>query len=487
MKISIKKNTGITLTVLIITVAILLVLAGVSLSLISVDQTAKQQLENHAGDLNEFLNTSNVIQGNIESELGSNYNNIVQNPQVENDPNLPNTITTDDWDGAVNKPTLLNDMTAIYFEDGAEKTLNNSSSQEEWNKWYDYSKKNWANAKTSDGSYWVWIPRFAYKITSNLYTNTGGNISIVFVNNKNQNSGNTYSVNYPTVVNNSMTDYVVHPAFCTNLENGGNNRTISGFWIAKYEMSREDSPNGGETWAYAAGADVLTKNAGSTSSIRVVSKPNVSSWRNITIGNAYSNSYHYNRAADSHMMKNSEWGAVAYLAQSAYGRDGVEITKNNSTTCVTGTGGVLASTTGNESGVYDLNGGAYEYISAYILNSEAQTLRNEYGSSFATATKSTEYVTIYPHNATSDTAQSNWNEYNNYRIKRFGDAVLETSSSGSAYNAWNGDTSIYPYLELSFFVRGGIYEYTDAQSGIFMFGRTKGSGGVGVTFRTVLF
>ena len=26
--------------------------------------------------------------------------------------------------------------------------------------------KRWANAKSADGSYWVWIPRYAYKIES---------------------------------------------------------------------------------------------------------------------------------------------------------------------------------------------------------------------------------------------------------------------------------------------------------------------------------
>lgn len=485
MKVSIKDSNGITLVILIITVAVMLILAGVAINVLKVDSTTKRKLESHSNNLNELVNTSNTIQENIQNELINDYNKI--NTQVENDSDLSNAITTDDWNGSINKPKLLDDMTAIYFENGTEKILNNLSPQEEWNKWYDYSKKNWANAKTSDGSYWVWIPRFAYKITSNIYTATSCNISIVFIDNKNQNSGNTYSVNYPDVINNSMTDYVVHPAFGTNIENGGNNKVISGFWVAKYEMSREDSPNGGETWAYANGTDVLTKNAGATSSIRTVSKPGVSSWRNISIGNAYSNSYYYNRVADSHMIKNSEWGAITYLAHSAYGRDGVEITKNNSNTYTTGTGGVLASTTGNESGVYDLNGGAFEYISAYILNSEAQVFRNEYGSSFATNTKSTEYLTIYPHNTTSDTAEDNWSEYNNYKNTRFGDALLETSIMGSDRNAWNSDICIYPHLELSFFVRGGKFEYTDASSGIFMFGRAKGDVTEGYAYRIILF
>ena len=35
-------------------------------------------------------------------------------------------------------------------------------------------------------------------------------------------------------------------------------------------------------------------------------------------------------------MKNSEWGAVAYLAHSQYGRNGHEITINNSSNFITG-------------------------------------------------------------------------------------------------------------------------------------------------------
>ncbi len=106
------------------------------------------------------------------------------------------------------------------------------------------------------------------------------------------------------------------------------------------------------------------------------------------------------------MLKNSEWGAVAYLASSKYGAgiasDGSSNVKNNASkddgsgsddgdgknsASITGCGpydingattpyncsgditrqhqsdiGQLASTTNNEYGVYDMAGGAYEYV-----------------------------------------------------------------------------------------------------------------------------
>lgn len=52
----------------------------------------------------------------------------------------------------------------------------------------------------------------------------------------------------------------------------------------------------------------------------MVSKPNVKSWTDIYIGNCYLNALNYNTTLDSHLMKNSEWGATAYLTHSQYGR-----------------------------------------------------------------------------------------------------------------------------------------------------------------------
>ena len=59
---------------------------------------------------------------------------------------------------------------------------------------------------------------------------------------------------------------------------------------------------------------------GAQQNTEVVIKPSVYSWRNINVSNAFYTSYNYKRDLESHMMKNTEWGAVAYLTQSKYGR-----------------------------------------------------------------------------------------------------------------------------------------------------------------------
>ena len=104
------------------------------------------------------------------------------------------------------------------------------------------------------------------------------------------------------------------------------------------------------------------------------------------------NKYGFTSNVDTHMMKNGEWGVVAYLSQSKYGKLGninftgsnKEIYQNKSNQYITGCSygspsnanagygcqyqynvdinGTGASTTGNVSGVYDMSGGAWEYV-----------------------------------------------------------------------------------------------------------------------------
>ena len=82
------------------------------------------------------------------------------------------------------------------------------------NIWFNYEKQIWANIKvvnpeTNTESWWVWIPRYAYTITSK-------NISIIFVDINNNSLDGT---DLPS-------NYIVHSAF----ENGK-----KGIWVSKYE------------------------------------------------------------------------------------------------------------------------------------------------------------------------------------------------------------------------------------------------------------
>ena len=72
-----------------------------------------------------------------------------------------------------NEPKMTSDMKKVYWENGEEK-VEGEASDFDASKWYSYiaqtgattsgGTSKWANAKTEDGSYWVWIPRYAYRI-----------------------------------------------------------------------------------------------------------------------------------------------------------------------------------------------------------------------------------------------------------------------------------------------------------------------------------
>ena len=116
----------------------------------------------------------------------------------------------------------------------------------------------------------------------------------------------------------------------SGFRNGGWSDNISGFWTSKYEMSMETN-----------GQNVVTedKDLGNvllSDSIKAVSKPTKSVWRNINVGNAYNVAYNFNRDLESHLTKNSEWGAIAYLSYSQYGSDGETIENNESDSYISG-------------------------------------------------------------------------------------------------------------------------------------------------------
>ena len=302
--------------------------------------------------------------------------------------------------------------------------------------WYKYAEKRWANAvilvktpsksyKTGDTilekdieSYFVWIPRYSYKIwdlgnykesysfsqlNDAVSDNTNevtirrliGNARLIEIKfGKNENS-----------TNQTLGNYYTHPAFT--------NFGVSGLWIGKFEIT------------------------GSINAITV--KPGTKSLGNQTIGDFWRALYGYNRVLDSHMMKNTEWGAVAYLSHSIYGK-GAEVNINNNSEHKTGYSaaantdqsstpgdigseatvtqpyntptGYLASTTGNITGIYDMSGGSYEYVAAYI-NGHGQD--NNSGLSTAELNNNTKYFDKYLENST----------YTTYNNRILGDATGE--------------------------------------------------------------
>ena len=289
-------------------------------------------------------------------------------------------------------PQVADGMTPVKYIDGIGWVKTTSVDRE----WYNYGEKKWANVVLGgasfnvSGSYevldenatytmLVWIPRYAYKITS-MYRQGGsgaGNIDIVFLDTANKDKdGNDYSskTTYPSAsMQSGMSDFVVHPAFTWD------GKALEGLWIGKYEASS----NGGNIQIKAG--------------VESWSQINISQMFTTCLGmNSYGNSYGLNAndsIVDPHMMKNIEWGAVTYLTQSIYGKNS-EVAINNSSDYYTGGGrgtsyrtNLGQSTTGNITGIYDMSGGRGEYLAAYYGSGSS------YGSSIQSA--ATRYKDIY--------------------------------------------------------------------------------------------
>ena len=139
----------------------------------------------------------------------------------------------------------LGDMTKVTWTETSDGWTEDSTAKSTW---YNYKagtgnddnlSSMWANAKDSNGSYFVWIPRYAYRITyysDSAYTNVTGYYDGIGM--WNATNGNVkYKLDSGIeTVEYKGNKYIVHPAFETNLDNGGWDSELTGFWMAKYEM-----------------------------------------------------------------------------------------------------------------------------------------------------------------------------------------------------------------------------------------------------------
>ena len=373
---------------------------------------------------------------------------------------LKNNIDT----SGANVPVLASNMIPVYYDEAnsvwKKADVNNKDSSYQW---YSYEssgeyKGMWANAVTVKdtnrqtylnatpgttismddiNTMWVWIPRFNAVTPSNYNGGTKDNpgaIDVTFV-----------KQNEPAI-----------DAFTFG------DKELSGFWYGKFETSHS-------TLASIKNDDNLgCTNETCSNANGIIIKPNVTSLRYNNVSNFFfasrsmeqpNNSFGFvSSEVDTHMSKNNEWGAVAYLTQSIYGRctsstSCTEIGINNKQGHITGYGapvgsnystsngtyntprGKDASTTGTIYGVYDMAGGAWEYVMG-VYN---KTISNSGFSSLP----DTKY-------------------YNNYTGSSYtGHALTETKN-------WYSDHADFVNSSGPWFVRGGT-DYSSTHAGVFSF------------------
>lgn len=276
-----------------------------------------------------------------------------------------------------NPPEVKEGMIPVYYDNGWKKADQSSNS------WYDYrtNKKQWANVVTvkQNGTntreyyqtskqgtpiaeedilaMFVWIPRYAYKITSGYHTaaNGTGDIKIKFLDGISDEYEEGTALRQ--VDTNALTNggnYVVHPAF-TEEKNG---KEITGFWVGKFESSNASTPINNEGITESS-SENLKKGLGDGVTKDVTIRPNVTSWRNIDVPTMFDVCQAMNDSGNIHgltsdtetmMMKNSQWGAVAYLTQSAYGNKQIASDANSGIWSNPYTEGYIYENANNSSG-----------------------------------------------------------------------------------------------------------------------------------------
>mgnify|MGYP004468137977 CR=1 FL=1 len=315
-----------------------------------------------------------------------------------------------------NAPVLDDGMIPIVFDTSNGTVIKTISSTD--SSWYDYSYQEWANAvlvkesgtqtrayyKANPGvtvnesdilAYYVWIPRYSYKIWSVDNDNKNGKEQTIDIQFE-----STDTISTGTIVG----SYITHPAFWWDNDSDGvreEGEELAGIWVGKFE-----------TTGTASNPTILPDAISLT-------HQNVST-QFATAQLLGGTTYGISSSSDSHMMKNNEWGAVAYLSHSKYGVNR-EVYINNSAYYYTGRSGgnyggmtpikktytdqistdlynwygyytwdgyllnyntntksstrdltKVASTTGNITGIYDMSGGAYEYVMGVFANSDGQ-------------------------------------------------------------------------------------------------------------------
>jgi hypothetical protein len=424
--------------------------------------------------------------------------------------------------------------------------------------------------------YWVYIPRYAYEVqrlapwnkplTSQtqfdirfesattpkkepyLGTNPSCTTAPVSIDGgTDYRTGCGVSRDYPIAAPYNESTWATHPAFTFGTTE------LNGFWVGKFEVTgsvleptikpnlkSQVNQNIGVQW------DIALSFTGKNDTTIVGGN-----------GTTVTNNAHNfaSTALQSHQLKNSEWGAVAYLSTSIYGvynsnsqqvlnnlTDANQKVYNNSnnitsitdgngnsgygitgcgptgtittpsdiaysgdTNCIDGDTdssystplGQLASTTGTIYGVYDMAGGASEFVMGNRTTNSSATTSSAIN--LTTAITTLKYIDLYKTSAAGGMfgtkpswASSSTEYWYNFDVCSFttcgGQANYETTIAQSISNnirSWHGDYSNFVYASNPWFRRGGI-AFDVGLAGLFSSLSNTGSGLYPYGFRSAL-
>ena len=322
--------------------------------------------------------------------------------------------------------------------------------------WFNYGDQQWANVATVTedvrqtlldapvdtvvpmdkiNAMFTWIPRFKYKLF-----NVDGTVSPV--GNKNLAGNYMIDIKFETAsttksIGTQNGQWLTHPAFTF----GG--QELEGFWVGKFESGYKEATDA------TPGPDVVDVS-------KLIIKPNSYSWRGINFANAFyvalsmkNGIFGVEASSDPHMTKNMEWGAMAYLTNSRYGKTGntayegvnKEVAVNNNDNYLTGDGNyqihIEQSTTGNITGIYDTSGGAWDYVSSIMKYKDRLYLGNTTFTveQLQSLLDQNKYFDVYEYSTDLEDRSRG----------HLGDATTETGPFSANSTAWYEDYSLFLY------------------------------------------
>ena len=470
----------------------------------------------------------------------------------------PETIednTHVDTSGA-SKPLLMDGMIPIYYsyDDNAwhKADVTNKSTT---HMWYDYNNLMWANIalvkedKRSDIKnysvgdtisendiigFYVWIPRFEYYIEGDAGRGSTdkslpGEIDVKFID---TNASKLHTENNET--------WRTASAFTFGQDE------LTGFWFAKFEMS--NSENRGFRYENNAVPYVI---------------PESYSWTGLKIAEGYNIIQKFMNGSssekiygltsdkytsDAHVMKNDEWGAVAYLSQSKYGKYNnpsytgykKEVYVNNrsdqnGSTAITGSSGGFpaiaspdvnfakanvecatssknssaacfkyfvegqgtgASTAGTIYGVYDMSGGMQEYVMGMAGDTSNTTCSSKaytgYGDNFTGFKGILAFTSQCQEDDNLITFPTNSKYYNMYTANVLSRACKNADGTSSVCYShamsetagWYGDFNDRISKQSLWVIRGGQIEVSSGIFGVMGFSGSTTEEGVVNTANT---
>jgi hypothetical protein len=421
------------------------------------------------------------------------------------------------------------------------------------NSWCNYDEKQWCNAVTVDPAkltyyqnaakgtlmleedilgYWVYIPRYEYQVqrfspanapvcgpSSNPDTTCSTTLSAGQYGPRNFNiqfqkstdpiatpTSYTGTDDYQTNVG-AANAWATHPAFTFGTTE------LNGLWVGKFETTGTSTAPTIKPNQYSLTSQTVSSQFTTSKLLGKIAADGTST--------TSSNTHNFASNADTFQFNNKHWGAVIYLATSAYGAgdstyaDGTNLNdygvvgKNANSAYVTGCGrktthndgnavigsgsnnayyaggttctptedninrsyytplGLETSTTNNIYGIYDMVGGAWEYTLANYSNG---TDIGRPGSAGFTAGSggqyfsgiNNKYFTLY--NSTTFTNNSYYGNYNQCTFTLCGgQGLYETTyvTSVSGYGqSWSRDHSYFVYSSYPWAYRGGNYNDT---------------------------